>query len=123
MALRSGFAEMFVNTEMMNSSVPQNQSKNTTQQPNWILRAPNQQPLTDPKLRLFCIPHAGSGAYTYHSWIGRLPDGVEVSSIICILSSFCRTEHAPFVPMKHINNPLTKESLPSFYLTKTAASN
>jgi hypothetical protein len=70
---------MFFNTEMNPSAKPN--IKNTSQptsKPNWILRPQNQQPLDNPKLRVLCIPHAGSGAFVYHSWIGHLPDGVEV---------------------------------------------
>ena len=69
---------MFFNTEMNSQK-----TKITSQppsKPNWILRAQNQQPLDNPKLRLLCLPHAGSGAFVYHAWNGHLPDGVEVSS-------------------------------------------
>lgn len=46
----------------------------------WILRPAGQQPHPNPKLRLICIPHAGSGAYVFHAW-KHLPDGVEVLPI------------------------------------------
>lgn len=34
-----------------------------------------------PSLRLFCFPHAGGSASSYHDWHSKLPKGVQVSSI------------------------------------------
>ena len=33
---------------------------------------------TDPSLRVFCLPQAGCGAWSYHGWQNRLPPHVEV---------------------------------------------
>ncbi|HOA25295.1 MAG TPA: alpha/beta fold hydrolase [Aggregatilineales bacterium] len=33
------------------------------------------------RLRLFCLPHAGGGASTYHTWAGLLPPDVEVCAV------------------------------------------
>ena len=63
---------MFINRDMAPRGAPVQPNK-------WILRAKGQRAHPKPKLRLFCIPHAGSGAYVYHAWT-NLPDGVEVSA-------------------------------------------
>lgn len=34
-----------------------------------------------PSLRLFCFPHAGGSAASYHDWHTKLPKGVQVSAI------------------------------------------
>jgi len=34
-----------------------------------------------PRLRLFCVPQAGCGAWAFHGWSGRLPPGVELMPI------------------------------------------
>jgi surfactin synthase thioesterase subunit len=48
----------------------------------WILRDPAVEPRArdDPsvRLRLFCLPQAGCGAWSYHGWQKRLPPHVEV---------------------------------------------
>ena len=46
----------------------------TTPSP-WIksLRA-----VPDAKLRLFCLPHAGGGAWSYRPWGAQLPDHIEL---------------------------------------------
>lgn len=44
----------------------------------WILRDPTASARTDPSLRVFCLPQAGCGAWSYHGWQNRLPPHVEV---------------------------------------------
>ena len=48
----------------------------------WILRDPAAEPRArdDPsvRLRLFCLPQAGCGAWSYHGWQKRLPSHVEL---------------------------------------------
>ena len=53
----------------------------------WILRPAGQEPHPNPKLRIICIPHAGSGAYVYHNW-KNLPKDVEVRSFIHWIKNF-----------------------------------
>lgn len=38
-------------------------------------------PCADPALRLFCFPHAGSGASAYRQWPPHMPPGVEICAI------------------------------------------
>ncbi|MGD0939057.1 MAG: thioesterase domain-containing protein [Terracidiphilus sp.] len=33
-------------------------------------------------MRLFCLPHAGGGAITYHSWVAKLPAFVQPCSVL-----------------------------------------
>ena len=40
------------------------------------LRLPRRDP--SPRVRLLCLPYAGSGVLTYHGWSRALPDGIEV---------------------------------------------
>ena len=48
----------------------------------WILKAPNQRaPSANVKLRIFCVPLAGTGAWAYHGWGNALPAAVEVLPI------------------------------------------
>ncbi len=35
----------------------------------------------DARLRLFCLPHAGSGAVFYHPWIAAMPAGVDLCRV------------------------------------------
>src|SRR5260370_14779275 len=35
------------------------------------------QPVPEPRLRLFCLPHAGGGAITYRHWAERLAPDIE----------------------------------------------
>jgi medium-chain acyl-[acyl-carrier-protein] hydrolase len=44
----------------------------------WILVQPSR---GRPRFRLFCFPHAGAGATTFHGWSSALPDGVEVRAL------------------------------------------
>ena len=44
----------------------------------WIWRDPTASARTDPSLRVFCLPQAGCGAWSYHGWQNRLPPHVEV---------------------------------------------
>ena len=50
----------------------------STKMDKWLSRP---QPIDDPRLRLLCFPHAGSGPTTYHKWPATLPDGVEMWGI------------------------------------------
>ena len=45
----------------------------------WIVRP---RPRPEARLKLFCAPHAGGGPHTYHTWPQRLPDWVEVCSLL-----------------------------------------
>ena len=49
----------------------------------WILKAPGAAtpPSSACKLRLFCFPQAGSGAWMYHKFAEGLPPWVEVCAI------------------------------------------
>ena len=38
-------------------------------------------PVAQPRLRLFCFPHAGGAASAYTAWAGDLPDGVELVAV------------------------------------------
>jgi medium-chain acyl-[acyl-carrier-protein] hydrolase len=38
-------------------------------------------PRPDARLRLFCFPHAGSGAAQFHSWAGQLPPSIELYAV------------------------------------------
>eukprot|EP00803_Ostreobium_quekettii_P010990 evm.model.scf_119EXC.8 EVM.evm.TU.scf_119EXC.8 scf_119EXC:62742-63992(+) len=45
----------------------------------WILRAPKQaNPTPGSRLRLFCFPPAGTGAWAYHGWGPGLPADIEI---------------------------------------------
>ena len=48
----------------------------------WILRGPDERSrppgAVPPRLRLFCLPQAGAGAWCFHGWSARLPPDVEV---------------------------------------------
>jgi surfactin synthase thioesterase subunit len=44
----------------------------------WVVRF---QPRPAARLRLFCLPYAGSGASVYHGWSGGLPAAVEVCAL------------------------------------------
>lgn len=45
----------------------------------WILKAPREPARRQgAKIRLFCLPQAGSGAWMYHEWQAGLPNDVEV---------------------------------------------
>ncbi|CAD7702514.1 unnamed protein product [Ostreobium quekettii] len=45
----------------------------------WILRAPKQaNPMPGSRLRLFCFPPAGTGAWAYHGWGPGLPADIEI---------------------------------------------
>ena len=48
----------------------------------WILRGPEERSRPPgagpPRLRLFCLPQAGAGAWCFHGWSARLPPDVEV---------------------------------------------
>jgi len=35
-----------------------------------------------PRLRLFCLPHAGGGATAFHSWNAALPGSVQICSVL-----------------------------------------
>jgi medium-chain acyl-[acyl-carrier-protein] hydrolase len=37
--------------------------------------------IADPRVRLFCFPHAGGGAATFRAWGSGLPDDIEVCAI------------------------------------------
>ncbi|MFG2041346.1 thioesterase II family protein [Dactylosporangium sp. NPDC048998] len=34
-----------------------------------------------PRLRLICVPHVGAGGAAFNSWLGRMPDGVELCAV------------------------------------------
>jgi medium-chain acyl-[acyl-carrier-protein] hydrolase len=38
-------------------------------------------PLTDPRLRLFCFPYAGGGAFAFRGWAERVPHDVELCGV------------------------------------------
>jgi medium-chain acyl-[acyl-carrier-protein] hydrolase len=44
----------------------------------WLIVA---KPVARPRLRMFCLPHAGGGASMFRLWGDSLPDGVEVCGI------------------------------------------
>lgn len=48
----------------------------------WILRGPEERSRPPgagpPRLRLFCLPQAGAGAWCFHNWSAHLPPDVEV---------------------------------------------
>jgi hypothetical protein len=45
----------------------------------WVLLPKLDGSVQQPKLRLFCFPQAGSGAWVYQEWQSVAPDGVQVS--------------------------------------------
>ena len=51
----------------------------------WILQGPNEKtrpPDAPPvRLRLFCVPQAGCGAWSFHGWSRHLPPDVEVMPV------------------------------------------
>lgn len=44
----------------------------------WLV---NLRPVTDPSLRLFCLPHAGGGVPAFRSWLKHLPPGIELWAV------------------------------------------
>ena len=44
-----------------------------------VFRRPGEQDSSEPRLRLFCFPHAGAGAAIFRDWPKHLPDGVEIA--------------------------------------------
>ncbi|QDE68568.1 thioesterase [Myxococcus xanthus] len=42
---------------------------------------PTRKPLTDPRLRLFCLPYAGGSVAIYNQWSQGLPAGVELCPV------------------------------------------
>ena len=43
----------------------------------WLLR----KPISNPSMRLFCLPYAGGGASVYRSWQEAFPAGIEVCGV------------------------------------------
>eukprot|EP00959_Pyramimonas_sp_CCMP1952_P151475 3169453-Pyramimonas_sp.AAC.2 len=63
----------------------------------WVLQGPPhlERPaahLDQVKLRLFCVPQAGCGAWVYHGWSKKLPAEVEV----CAPIQLCARGSCPF---------------------------
>jgi medium-chain acyl-[acyl-carrier-protein] hydrolase len=54
------------------------QNQSSTYQGEWVLRWPV---TNQPKLRMFCFPFAGGGAYNYKPWQQLLPPDIEVCAI------------------------------------------
>lgn len=48
----------------------------------WLLCRPPQSTDPTPRMRLFCLPHAGGGATGFHTWPSALPAGVQVCAVL-----------------------------------------
>lgn len=61
----------------------------------WILTP---KPVLRPRVRLFCLPHAGGSATAYHTWPAELPDDVEMAAVQLPGRTY-RIKEAPFSRM------------------------
>ena len=66
------------NNKLTTSKMPQHYGKWILQGPNELLRTAGAPPV---RLRLFCVPQAGCGAWSFHGWTQHLPADVEVMPI------------------------------------------
>ncbi|MFI4995274.1 MAG: thioesterase II family protein [Hyphomicrobiales bacterium] len=53
---------------------------------------------SEPRLRLFCFPHAGAGAASFRTWPDHLPDGIEVACP-CLPGRDARAGETPLAQM------------------------
>lgn len=74
-----------------------------TYQDPWML-APK--PVSRPRVRLFCLPHAGGSATAYHAWPAELPDDVEMAAVQLPGRTF-RIKEPPFLRMDALVEALT----------------
>ncbi len=58
-------------------SIPRNPALNRSTK--WLQ---SRQTAGNPRVRLFCLPHAGGGATAYHPWIANLPPFVQVCPVL-----------------------------------------
>lgn len=75
----------------------------------WIVRSPAR---PDARLRLFCLPYAGSGASVYRPWSAQLPADVEVCAIQ-LPGREGRYGEAPFTDV-HALTPALGEAIAGF---------
>jgi medium-chain acyl-[acyl-carrier-protein] hydrolase len=68
----------------------------------WIL-APK--PVSLPRVRLFCLPHAGGNATAYHAWTAELPEDVEMAAIQLPGRTY-RIKEPPFLRMDALTEAL-----------------
>lgn len=74
---------------------------------NKIFIIPN--PISHPKIRLFCFPFAGGGAYTFYPWVSKLNDSVELV-LIEPPGRGSRISEPPHQTMKALVNEIMQHS-------------
>jgi medium-chain acyl-[acyl-carrier-protein] hydrolase len=66
----------------------------------WLVRA---RPRSRPRLRLFCVPHAGVGPSAYRQWIDSLPADIEVA-LVHLPGRESRLREAPYTQIEPLVN-------------------